>query len=562
MRAVLAVLVPTSMLFTGAFFACGGTTLQDNHDASTTDAGMDADAPEIGFEAPAVEDAATVSCSIMSDMMGVTTIDPVAYCIERMVIENQHQYGFKASTGTYASWNYNTLLHGEGDGGAVVHSVLDDISYASSLVDYYQWSQMYADDSSFNGDSKGDSGTATSDILAMTTLIEKELATLPLDYDGETYFNLRNLSTGLKFLTDNDDAAKIDAIALAYGEQIYSTFYFDLPLAGTMDGGKPDSAGGTDAGSDPGAMGDGIIGVNQEPSTGTPGILYQPDKVTSAAYALLDLAYNNGTLADVDKWVTAARRALDHINQKARDPASGLYLGSLVTTGSSIDTLGNLTTPADLISSGVQATIALYLLRAQADVAMTEVLDAGVGDHDVEVPLDAALIGPLAPMGNFPFQSRADAIIAGMDLLWDGASTGDGGLDAATTGRLGYMDGIVASTRAVIQTKSIRPNAYMFGALWRQDVLEGSAFTRVDKHNALRNLLVDQTPGQPIIMAGANDSFINVVINQGGYFDTVTQGFQLLPTSTSATAQNYTAAAAAAAIAGFQEQLWHYVMPP
>jgi hypothetical protein len=298
--------------------------------------------------------------------------------------------------------------------------------------------------------------------------------------------------------------------------------------------------------------------VNQQPTTGIPGILYQPAKVATAAYALLDLASNNATDPDVAKWVVAARRALDHIDRQARDPASGLYHASLVTTGSSSDVLGDLATPADLLSSDVQATIALYSYRSLALVAGAQ-LDAGTSDPDVAIPLDATFIGPLAPMSDFPFESRASAIIKAMNALWDGPTGDNCSIDSGVwtgSGGAGYMDGLVPSTHATIQTKSTRPNAYMFAALRRQHILLGGAFSPEEPLiNCLRLRLADQIPGQPITLPGANTAFIDVVIGQAGYFDTLTQGFQLEPTSAGPNVQSYTASAAAAVIAGFNEQL-------
>jgi hypothetical protein len=313
---------------------------------------------------------------------------------------------------------------------------------------------------------------------------------------------------------------------------------------------------GSDAGGDPGAMGDGILGTNPT----TLAILYQPDKVATGAYALLDLAANNPGDADASKWITAARQALDHIHAKARDPKTGLYFASMTTTGSSADTVSDLTFPRDLLSSDVQATILLYLYRSELLVsADTMLADGGFQNPGVPIPLDAALTGELSPMSDFPFFDRADALIIALDALWDGCAlfgdTREAGAPCETRemqGKHGYFDGLVASTGKVVTTKSTRPNAYMFGSLNLQARLEGNT-KRSALVPLLRVLLVDETPPTGIMLPGP--TFITAVSMQQAYFDTVTEGFGLLAQSVSPTAQSYTASAVAAVFAGFDEQL-------
>jgi hypothetical protein len=568
MRAVLVASVPTCLLVVGAFFACGGTSGNgsDGGKDVAVEGGLDGPTDGFNIDSPPFEPDATVTCQVTGTMTatgGLERFDPVAYCVERVVLQDQHDRGFSPKTGTAARWNYQTLL--VDDAGGPVHDVRNDASYASSCSDFYRWSTLYTDSSSL--DDAG--GSASNDMTALAALLEKELTKLPDDYDGEFYFNLRNFAVGLKYLSDNDDSSKIDDIAFAYGRQIYSSFYFGLPLSGTGDGGGKDAGGkdgaaeagpidgasgetgpvdaSSDSGGDPGAIGDGILGVNQEPSTGSPGILYQPDKVASAAYALLDLANSNPTDPDAEKWVAAARRALDHIHDKARDPSTGLYQASLVTTGGGKDALGTLTTPHDLLSSDVQATVTLYLIRANELVDTTPSLDAGSGG-DGGLPLDGSVLGILAPLGDFPFLARADALINAMDALWDVA-------------KLGYLDGYVPSTHELLATKSTRPNAYMFAALHLQLYIErvprGEAGAperaRVVLLNDLRLLLSNLNPTTDIANPGTN-TFISTVAVQAGYFDTLSAGFGLLGSSSSPT-QDYTAAAASAVIAAFNEQL-------
>ncbi len=568
MRVVLFALVTGLVAASGmAFVACGGqnTMPPPSHDAGKDTAQFDVPLGDIPFDR-GIPDGG-VYCQIPGSGGMGPPADPVAFCIERSILLIQHAQSFNAKKGASASWSSST-----GNPDPRPHSVADDASYASSLADYHQWALLYGNTSELDGD-----------LLALGPLLVSELAHLPDDYDGELYFNLRNAAAGLIVAGDMTNGVKLSQLAFAYARQIYSKFYTALPLPG-FDGGL-DAAGaeagggeggaseggldgsGGDAskplppGRDPGASGDGILGVDQEPVTGKPGFLYQPDKVAAAAYALMDLA--NSNLADplVPKWLLAARQALDHVWAHGRDSATGLYYASLVTTGSGADSLGTVTTPSDLLATEVQAKMALYLLR-EANLVQTATMPM-IGVDAADAP--AGILGPFL---EFPFKGRLDPIIAGLDLLWDGARScpgqppDDGGSEFAPDGGKdlgGYMDGLIPTTGEYVQSKSTRPNATMFAALRLQVAYEGGGGPmmtprRECKFAALRTLLANENLTTLLPNLGPlNTTFINVINFQQGYFDTVTQSFRF-PSEGSFT-KSYTASANASVIAGFNEQL-------
>jgi hypothetical protein len=510
-------------------------------------------------------------------------VDPVDFCVMEEVLENQHTDGFSSSSGTYASWNYQSGNPDKNSSGVKVHDFHDDAAYGASCAAYHDWAILYASPQNFDDD-----------LLALGPILNKELGSaLPQEYDGELYFNLRKVAAGLNSNGDTSDAEKINAIADNYARQILSSFYFDLPLAelgdaggtetGAADGGLREGGGPSDAGvgdaavsdagpgaiRDPGYLGDGIIGVNQQMSTGIPGILYESAKVASAAYALVDMASRYPADADNAKWQSAARKALDHIYDRAREPSTSLYYASMTTTGIGTDALGPLSTPTDLLSTDVEATTLLYVLRAQQVVSgNTMPEDAGTDDSDAGVPLDAGVVGTLKPLADFPFVARANELMAAVQFLWDGAYYDDGGVapnPAGYTGHGGFMDGYIPSSKQVVTTKSARPNGYMLANLRLQYVAftgpyGGTPPTKAEfaEYPVLRVLLANEeiNDGGFQVMNVDAHSFFSVVLDQQAFFATVTQGFGLASaTSMDPTPQSYAASAIAAVVQGFDSQL-------
>jgi hypothetical protein len=573
---VLAAAAPVLLLATGVFFACGGSTSDGAREAGTNDSPSDTRSENVLVEDGDGDADGGINCTFIQQGKS-DKVDPVDFCVLEGVLENQQMDGFTAKGGTYSSWNYETLNPDKNSTGMKIHDVHDDASYGASSAAYHNWAVLYADPQLFDAD-----------LEALAPILEAELATLPQEYDGELYFNLRYVQAGLNALADTANESKIKAIADKYARQIYSSFYFDLPHSvadgGTLEaggaeagldgGGGPESGvdGGTsDAGGDPRYPGDGIIGVNQLPSTGIPGILYEPASVAGAAYALIDLARQNPADADFENWLTAARKALDHLHDRAREPVTGLYYASLLTTGGASDTLGPLSTPTNLLSTDVQATLLLYLLRAQQLVVNnTEPVDGGFDNPDVAVPLDAAETGTLKGLVDFPFLPRTTALLSALQFLWDGAYYPDGGtapVPKGDTGLGGFMDGYIPSPAQLVNTKSTHPNAYMFAVLRLQFLaatgpLEGTPPTlpedaeEVALRALLSNLVFSKSLMAFVTNPAPNQSFLSVVTGQEAYFDLVTQSFNLSKnTSEDPTAESYTASAIAAVVQGFDTQL-------
>jgi hypothetical protein len=571
MRLLAAASFPTLFL-AGLFFACGGSDQQQAGDSGPDEGAESSSEGGLldGLPQRDTLDDAGLNCSFIKNGPG-EKFDPVDFCAIQPVLANQHEYGFTAKGGTYTGWNYKSLNPILGTDEKPAHDILDDAAYAASCAAYHAWAQLYLNPPSFDAD-----------LEAITPVLEKELATLPLDYDGDLYWNLRKVARGLTAINAMVDADKIDAIADKYARQIFSTFFSSLPLAGVdagsveagLDGGGtdgaadggssdatlPDAQAGNDAGGDPMFEGDGIIGIDQFPVTGQPGYLYEPGKVTSAAYALIDLAYRNPADPDAAKWQRAARQALDHVYDRGREPETGLYYTSLITVGGPLDALGSLSTPTNSVSTDVQATHLLYLLRAQQLVAMSiPPLDAG---PDAMIPLDAPGTGTLASLADFPFLTRAVELLVALQPFWDGTVKVDGGTDSSLpvgdTTLGGFVDGYLPSTHELVRTKSTHPNAYLFAALDMQLTVAGNAspvlHQEIAERSKLRVLLSNETESMSgqIVGIKPNVNFLTVVSGQQAYFGTVSQDFHQ---STTSTANDYTASAIAAVVQAFDTQL-------
>ena len=585
MRLLATASTASAFVVLGLFLACGGTDTGDMNEAGVPDSPADMTGdPFVEAGGGGDADGGGVRCSLIQ---GAGSADPVDLCVLRAVLEDQHEHGFTTSGGTYSSWNYETLNPDLGAGGKPIHDFHDDAAYGASCYAYHTWAGIYGDPPEFD-----------SDLLALAPILEAELATLPEEYDGELYFNLRKVAAGLTAASDMVDAAKIDAIADRYARQIFTSFYTAFPGsssdAGPPDTGSPDTgskeggaeagggpdagdaavtdgapsdtgkpdaldgSSGNDAAADPHPDGDGIIGVNQS-STGGVGILYQPASVASAAYALVDLAQANPADTNVGGWLEAARRSLDHIHNRARDTGTGLYFYSLVTTGGSSDALGPLMTPTNLLSADVQATVMLYLIRAQQEVV------------ENTMPADGGTETTLKSLVDFPFLARSSALLGGVQMLWDGLVPLEGGVDGGTlppgdTVLGGLMDGYIPSTMEFVRTKSTRANAYMFAVNRLQFIaatgpLGGVAppTPREGVEGPLIQVLLSNEPvGSQTMNDVPNHNLLTVVPYQfpgGAYFATTSQTFELLPKGPGTTTQSYAASAIAATVQGFDAQL-------
>lgn len=411
--------------------------------------------------------------------------DPVGLCIQKKVLRGQHEAAF-SSQGVVASWDSLSFAADKGDGGVALHDLHDDVAYGASIALYHTSSGRYGDTEYTQ--------TLDADLLKLVPILETELKTLPQEYGGELYAQLRLVAAGLRYVDRNSDADAIDVLADAYGRAIYKAHFFPI---GMGDGGPLDGILASDA-------------VTLE---------YAPADVVTGALALLDMAQRHALddAASAAAWQTAARLSIDHVVVRAHEPVTKMYLRSLrVVPGGTKDDSSHAPAPADLVLSDVAATIALALTRAQDLVTKNPTA--------------------LSKVSTYPFEVHAEEAIASLNAappLWDAMG-------------LGYMEGYVPSTTTLLTGKPTRTNALMFAAIHRANLTGTTPFGPQLK--PLRTLMLERVP--------PNTTFFSLDGNQSGYFLKVSKGFAFAANDAGLEprAKSYFSAAASAAVEGLNEQ--------
>jgi hypothetical protein len=460
------------------------------------DAGADATS-EQDEDAASSDDVAPMDAYVSNCMLTTSDYgpDPVQLCVQKPILLSLHNDAFNPKTGVATSWSYVSGLP-DTDGGVILHTWQDDVAYANACYLYHQNAQPYGDTSL--------TPTVDADLLALAPLIESELATLPLEYDGDDYRRIRGAASGLNVLNDDTDGTSVGAIADGFGRQIYSKFFYKLAAQPAADGGAADG-GPTDAGQEAGpapTIPNGIIGTPRSLE-----YAYVTAEVATAALALLDMATLHPTDPNQVAWQSAAESAFDHIYNRARDPKTGLYYTALVTTSDgALDAIDTTVSDAATEYADTTATVALALAHAAALVS---------ADQLNQMEYDAGLTLPVVT--NYPFsQHVTDAIAAlnnSVQSLYDGPA-GDAGATAT-----GFMEGYAPGTATpLITTKTTRSNAYALGAL---HLLQASTGTTYDTEIAPLTATLSAT-------MPPNSSLFTCVPNQTGFFRACTRPFGLV----------------------------------
>jgi hypothetical protein len=168
------------------------------------------------------------------------------------------------------------------------------------------------------------------------------------------------------------------------------------------------------------------------------------------------------------------------VSARARDPQTGLYYQSLVTSADpGHDTLAAASPTNDTLLTDTQAWVLLGLARAQD--ALTNVqAEADGGDTQV---FDGGS-SPLAP----PYWVAGDELVAALTSakLFDGSSS------PPTPPNPGaFMDGIIASTGELLTNKETIANAILLGAFAR--ISAGLGSSQEYTLGEVRAALIDDT---------------------------------------------------------------------
>jgi hypothetical protein len=452
-----------------------------------------------GGYSPVPEAGPVISCHL--DNMA----DPVAFCTQKLVLRNEHAAAYDAKRGIAQSWSSATFAPDVDASQMVLHDPRDDAAFGAAVGRYLNSANTYGDDEI--------TLTLEIDIVNLVPTLVAEMTPPVAGYAGDLYLDLRTMASGLRITDRNDLALQIDALAEAYGRAIYTTSFVTL--------------GASDA----------VLGT---PTTGDAGAAttYSPGDAATGAYALADLAQRHASdePANAAAWQSGAALVFAHLDSRARDPATGLYYASLVTSADpDHDALapaaattpdGAPAPPADALLTDVAARVTMALLRTQ-DLATNQ----------------ATALPALAAA---PLEAHAEALLGALDKtpqsLWD-----------ATLG--GYFAGWVPSTAQLLTDKPTRANALLLGAIHRASVMgNGPDETRL---MPLRKLLAGITDPDSPEVTTPNTSLMSVVTNQNGYFLQVPPNFNFMGVDAGGDIRekSYFSSANAAAVEGLSE-LW------
>jgi hypothetical protein len=541
----------TSLACLGLAWACGSNSASAPPPApdAASEGGDDAASLPDNYVIPS-PDGPVTHCTL-GDMT-----DPVKLCVEKALLQAELQYAYTSGTGVATFWDSVTSTPSG-------HSAADDVALANAIWHYACSAQQYGDTDL--------AGTLAATQQDLAKVIESELAPAPDAYDGEVYFQLRGAEAGYYFANDTTNAVKLAELADNYGRAIQTQYAHTVPVYPPVTGGDAGSeAGDAAAGGAPGdaTTADGAVdaGGGSSDAGAAPGVIigvpsgagfeYKPAQVVTAAAALLDMAVLHAkdpdAGADPATWQATAVAALDYVWRRGRDPSTGLFYQSLVTSGDpDHDSLGMGTPTDDALLTDVQASIVLGLGRAQERFnALTSAADAGADADSL-------------PASNY--LQQADDLIAALIAakLWDGLPSP--GMDPGA-----FFEGLIppapGGSPVILTDKTTFGNAYLLAGMVR--ILAGSTSANGYILGHLIAAFVQQMPANTSLLTAVTDSQGRVV--QQGYLRATSRDFSLSVSYSldggsaglEPRASSYRTAALAEMIEGFTQRWRERVNPP
>jgi hypothetical protein len=515
-RFVLA-LFPAALV--AAAWACSSTPASpaagnDGGGLEAGEAGDDADAdmdPEAAFLPDVISDACTLEDGS----------DPVALCMQQQMIGFELANAYTSGQGVAPGWSsaspYAPLTG---------HSWQDDLGLAGALGAYLCGAEVYGNNQT--------TGAFTAKLTDIGNVLFAELQqSPPSGYDGEIYFRLRWAQAAYNYIEDSR-AATMGTIASTYGAALASQAY-------------PVAAGGGDAGS-PGGV---VIGTKNADGT----VSYAPAQTVMAAAALLDMAVSGATSPDAgptQAWVNTAQQVLTYVLARGRDPVTGLFYQSLVTSGDpGHDTVGPGTPTNDSMLTDTQAWITLALARAQ------DLLDTYQALPEEDGGLVGSTDGSLPPLPAYWGASNDLAAALTNAGLFDGTSSPPP--PPATPPVGAYMEGLILSGSQMLTNKTTIGNAIFLGGLHR--VAAGGGAPLSYELGEIRSALLQIKPESSSLFtivtndpSGNQESYLRAGSRTFGYAVTITPGSDSAPVPEQG-AMNYRSDAMHAMIEGIT-QLW------
>jgi hypothetical protein len=443
-----------------------------NDGGSTAEAGGDSSTgPDVLDDFGPGPDGTTSNCTLGDGMT-----DPVALCLQQQILTEELQYAYAKGQGVAPGWSstapYTAMPR-------TATSWQDDLALAGAMGAFYCSAEVYGNNQS--------NATLAVDLNDLGKVLVPELQqALLTGYDGEVYFRLRWAQAAYNYASDSV-AATLQGMANAYATSIAGQVYA-VP------------AGGGDAGS-AGGM---VIGVKNADGS----VTYSPAQAVMAAAALLDMAVLEATGADAGAaspaWAGIAQQVLAYVLARGRDPVSGLFYQSLVTSGDpGHDTVGAGLPTNDSMLSETQAWVTLGLARAQELLAAFEMTPSA--DAGSEAGADAGL-----PVGPVYYQATiALAAAIATDGLFDGTTMPPPAPAVQPVGAL--LEGVILSGQQLLTDKTTIGNAIYLGGLHR--VAVGAGVAQSYELGQIRSALGGVPPGHIQLV---HTSLLTIVTDANG----------------------------------------------
>ncbi len=500
---ISSLLLATLVVFAASDVSGCGSSTDDGvaaaPDTGTADTGPSADT-RVSADVDLPEVAPVSNCTLDDGT------DPVALCLQKVVLDQWHEAAFIATLGVAAHWSSDTFLPEKDASGAVVHDVRDDVGFALSLAHYLQSAARYGDTSM--------TAKFVADLDAVMTRIDAELDAKTTSKDPDLYRRVRALASSLRALALVTKASKLDLVADAIGSNVFATYHALAPImpgdASTDADATTDTSADTGTGTDADALdgdalppiGNGIFG---EPGAGG-SIVYTSVNVAESGLVALDMVVHHPAVP-LDARPSAAAAALAHLHANARESSTGLYYDAIVAKDGASDAPVK-TAP---FTTETEARVALALARIRELVAANPSLFRQAS----ALPLDVYVAEVLTSLNTTT------------PALWD-------------AGKKGYVSGLSADLATTSATKTPRDNARLFATIRRAFINKGSVYH--PQEQSLKEILTLRTPAY---------GFLGVLSDQASYLDEVPTSFDL---GASPPVQRFSSDANVEALEAFWEQ--------
>ncbi len=510
------IFAPVSLVAVAALWACANSSRNPNlvvgTDSGGNDSGGGGDTGLLpGDDAGPIPDSGGNACNLGKN---ANNADPVALCTAEQALQFELQYAYTKGQGLAPGWA-STSPYAAVPG----HDWHDDLGLAGAMGAYYCSATEYGNTEL--------TPTLSATLNDLSPILVAELkATPPTGYDGEIYFRLRWAQAAFEFANDSG-ATAMQSMADAFGTSLAAQATA-VPASG--DGG---SAGGW------------VIGTKNGDGT----VTYSPAQAIEAAAALLDMATVHSHDADggapLLTWATTAQHVLDYVTARGRDPVTGLFYSSAVTSSDPVHD-----SPAPGVTTFYtedQAWAILGLARAQdlLNGLVTASGDAGLFPEGLDASVDVLVYDMAA--------ANVAAAMASAGLF-------DGNTQPGTPPPVGAaMEGLGAG--GVLTNKPTVANAILLGGLHRVATAVGAP-TPSYMPGEIRTSLTQFTPANSSLFSIVTDSNGNpvqqayVTAGSKSYGYAVVYGPDGGDGGLAAGATNYQSAATHAMIEGFN-QLWH-----